>query len=129
MSNTDEMADLIAEYMSNFSEEVTEGVKNATGVVAKECNAEIKRHITFKQRSRDYVKAFKIKKTSDSQYNRGYTWYVSGDEYRLTHLLEKGHAKKGGGRTGKFEHIKYGEELAIRRMEELTEEAINNAGH
>ena len=127
MSGLDSLADDIMKELQNYSEEVTDGVKDATGIVAKEVNAEIKSHVTFKEHSKDYVKAFKIKKTTDSQYNRGYTWHVGGDQYRLTHLLEKGHAKKGGGRTHAFKHIEYGEELAIKRMEELTKEAIENA--
>ena len=127
MSSLDSLADDILKELQNYSEGVTDGVKEATGTVAEEVNAEIKSHITFKQRSTDYVKAFKIKKTTDSRYNRGYTWCVGGDQYRLTHLLENGHAKKGGGRTQAFKHIEYGEELAIKRMEELTRKVIEDA--
>ena len=127
MSNIDSLADDILRELQNYSEEVTEGIKEATGIVAKEVNTEIKSHVTFKEPTGKYVKAFKIKKTEDSQYNRGYTWHVGGDQYRLTHLLENGHAKKGGGRTQAFKHIAYGEELAIRRMEEITREVIENA--
>jgi len=130
MSNVDEMADLINEYLSDFSQEVTDGIKDGTQIVAKEVDIEIKSHITFVEHTKDYVKAFKIKKTSDSQYNRGYTWHVGGDEYRLTHLLENGHALNQGGRAKKYPHIKFGEELAIRRMEEVTRGVIENAnGH
>jgi len=42
--------------------------------------------------------------------------------------LENGHALSQGGRSRKYPHIKYGEELAQRRMEELAREAIENAG-
>ncbi|APC41527.1 hypothetical protein [Clostridium estertheticum] len=132
MSNIsiDNLASAILKELSSYSEVVTEGVKNSTGIVAKECNEEIKAHVTFKQHSGNkYVKAFKIKKTTDTQYNRGYTWYVSGDEYRLTHLLEKGHALNQGGRAKAYPHIKFGEELAIKRMQELSKEVIENAGH
>lgn len=129
MSNINEMADLIAEYMSNFSQEVTTGVKKAVDTVAKEVNIEIKNHVTFDEPTGKYVKAFKIKNVYEGRYNKGKTWHVSGDEYRLTHLLEKGHAKIGGGRTRAFPHIVYGEELAQRRMEELARGAIENAGH
>lgn len=128
MSTTDEMADLIAEYMSNFSEDVTTGVKKAVDTVAKEVNAEIKKHVTFEQPTRKYVKAFRIKGVHDSRFNKGKVWYVSGNAYRLTHLLEKGHVNRDGGRTRKYPHIIYGEELAQRRMEELAREAIENAG-
>ena len=128
MSGIDEIADLIKEYMSNFSQEVTDGIKDGAKTVANETNAEIKKHITFKQHpGSKYVKAFRIKKEYESQYNIGYTWHVAKGQYRLTHLLENGHALNIGGRAQAYPHIKFGEELAIRRMEELAREVIDNA--
>jgi len=129
MSNVkaDGLADLIAKYMNNYSQDVTDRIKAAVDIVAKEVNTEIKAHITFKQPTGDYVKAFRIKTSYEDKCNKGKIWYVSGGEYRLTHLLENGHAKKGGGRTDAFPHIIFGESLAQKRMEELSREAIENA--
>ena len=128
--NIENLADEIMRGLENYSEDVTEGIKLAVGTVAKEVNVEIKNHISFKEHTKKYVKAFKIKNTYEGKYNIGKTWCVGGGEYRLTHLLENGHAKVNGGRTASFKHIKYGEELAIRRMEELSKEAVQNAnGH
>ena len=129
LTNIDNLAGAILEELQSYSEEVTTKVKKAVDVVAKEVNAEIKNHITFKEHTHEYVKAFRIKKVTDSQYNSTKTWHVSGGQYRLTHLLEKGHATRNGGRTKAYKHIEYGEELAIKRMQELTKEAIENAGH
>lgn len=131
MSNIsiDNLSDAILQELENYSESVTEDLKKAVDVVAKEVNEEIKKHVTFKEPTGKYVKAFKIKKTYETKYNKGKTWHVAGKEYRLTHLLEKGHAKIGGGRTRAFPHIIFGEELAKKRMEELAKEAIENAGH
>lgn len=126
--SVDELANAIVEEMQKFSTEVTEKVKKAVDVVAKECNEEIKSHITFNQPTGEYVKAFRIKKTYENLYTRKKTWYVSGSQYRLTHLLENGHAKVNGGRVKAYPHIKYGEELARQRMQELAKEAIENAG-
>lgn len=130
MSNVqvDEMAELIAEYMSNYTQDVTDGVKKAVDVVAKETNEEIKKHITFKEHTGKYVKAFRIKTSFEDRYNKRNTWHVSNGQHRLTHLLEKGHALRQGGRAGAYPHIKYGEEFAKMRMEKLAKEAIQNAG-
>ncbi|WP_291634547.1 hypothetical protein [Clostridium sp.] len=125
----DNLADAIVNELENYSESITTGVKVAVDTVAKEVNAEIKAHVTFTEHSRKYVKAFRIKSVYDGKYNKGKTWYVANGQYRLTHLLEKGHAKIGGGRTDAFPHIIFGNDLAIRRMQELSKEAIENAGH
>lgn len=124
----DELSKLISEYMSNYTQDVTDYVKKAVDVVAMETNEEIKKHITFKQPTGKYVKAFRIKTSYKDRYNKRNTWYVAAPYYRLTHLLENGHALINGGRTRAFPHIKYGEEFAKKRMEELAKEAIENAG-
>lgn len=123
----DRLADLIAEYMENYSQDVTDGIKKAIGTVADEANQEIKNHISFKERSGKYVRAFRLKTSYEDRYNKRKTWYVANGQHRLTHLLEKGHALRQGGRTRAYTHIKYGEELAQKRMEKLAKEAIENA--
>lgn len=124
----DSMAELIAEYMSNYTQDITDNVKKVVDTVGKEVNEEIKKHITFKQHTGKYVKAFRIKTSFEDRYNKRNTWHVANGQYRLTHLLENGHALHQGGRTEAYPHIKYGEELAKKRMEELVKEAIEDAG-
>lgn len=127
MTTIENLSDEILKELENYSETVTVGVKKAVDVVAKEVDTEIKSHVTFKEPTGKYVKAFRIKTTENSTFNRGKTWHVANGQYRLTHLLENGHALKYGGRAKSFPHIKYGEELAIKRMEELTKKAIEDA--
>lgn len=124
----DSMAALIAEYMSNYTQDITNNVKKVVDTVGKEVDEEIKKHITFKQHTGKYVKAFRVKTSFEDRYNKRNTWYVANGQYRLTHLLENGHALHQGGRTEAHPHIKYGEELAQKRMVELSKEAIEDAG-
>ena len=125
--NVDEFVAALSKELSNYSEEITEGIKKAVDTVGKETNEEIKKHITFNQITGDYVKSFRVKKVHESKNKKIKTWHVANGNHRLTHLLEKGHALWQGGRTKAYPHIKYGEELAVKRMEELSMEVINNA--
>ncbi|MFR3522473.1 MAG: HK97 gp10 family phage protein [Clostridia bacterium] len=125
--NVDEFVAALSKELSSYSEEITEGIKKAVDIVGKETNAEIKKHITFNQITGDYVKSFRVKKVHESKNKKLKTWYVANGNHRLTHLLENGHALWQGGRTEAYPHIKYGEELARKRMDELSMEVINNA--
>ncbi|NFF80435.1 hypothetical protein FDA09_11800 [Clostridium botulinum] len=131
MSNIsiDALADEINKELQNYSNEVTKNVKKSVDKVATEVNKEIKKHISFKQPTGRYVESFRIKTAYEGSFNKRKTWYVANGHYRLTHLLEKGHALKSGGRTNAYPHIIYGEIIAKKRMEELVKEAIKNAGH
>lgn len=124
----DDLQRAILEEMEKYSWDVTDGVKKAVDTVSKEVNEEIKNHITFKERTGKYVKSFRIKKAYEDGYKKVNIWYVANGQHRLTHLLENGHALWQGGRSRAFPHIKYGEELAKKRMEELAKEAIEDAG-
>lgn len=48
-----------------------------------------------------------------TKQNDGYVIHQKGKTYRLTHLLEKGHAKAGGGRVKGYPHIAPEEKKAV----------------
>ncbi|NFI02754.1 hypothetical protein FDB15_18650 [Clostridium botulinum] len=118
------LADAINKELSLYSSNVTKKTKSNVDKVSKEVDKEIKKHINFKQPTGKYVKAFRIHNSYEGPFTKRKTWHVKAPYYRLTHLLEKGHALAGGGRTKAYPHIKYGEELAKKRMEELTKESV-----
>lgn len=127
--DVNQLAAAIGHELQSYSDDVSEKVGEAVQIVAKEVNDEIKQHVTFQERTGNYVKAFRIKKVNTgSKYNHSRIWHVKSPQYRLTHLLEHGHVLRNGGRTRAFPHIIYGEQLAERRMQELTEQAVQDAG-
>ena len=104
-------------------------VKKAVERCAKEMDAEIKAHVTFRQRSGQYVKAFQIKTVHEDELNKRVRWQVKAPHYRLTHLLEHGHRivdvnHRLHGNTKPYPHISYGAALAEKRLPELVEEEM-----
>ena len=65
----------------------------------------------------DYAESWEYKRdtTTEGRKNNMIV-YSEKPDYRLTHLLEYGHAKRNGGRTKAFPHIKYAEESAEKRL-------------
>lgn len=125
--NIDEVAAAITEGLENYSQEITDAIKDVVDKVASEVMQEIKNNVTFDQPTGDYIKSFRLKTTEDTKFNKTKTWHVAKPHYRLTHLLESGHALRAGGRSRAFPHIVFGDELAKRRMVELTKAVIEDA--
>ena len=70
-------------------------------------NAPVRKRKKIKKRRKGkYKKSWKVKITSDRFSYYEATVYASGKEYRLTHLLEKPHASRNGGRVTARVHIK-----------------------
>lgn len=122
------LAESIAEALDDYSYEVVEALGAAVDTVAKKVNSVIKEHITFDQRTGKYVKAFRIRDVSRTSTERKKAWYVASPHYCLSHLLEKGHITRNGGRTRAFPHIKYGEEYAEANLENEFKKELENDG-
>lgn len=126
--DVNDLAEAIAFELLSYSEKLDGELENIVDRVADEVNQEIKSHITFNQRTGKYVKSFRIKKLyGDQKFNHSRIWFVATPHYRLTHLLENGHALRNGGRARAFPHIIFGEKLAQERMTELCEKAVTDA--
>lgn len=126
VTNPDFLGEAIMSALTEYTDTISAGTLAAVDTVTKEVSAEIKKHITFTPRTKKYIKSFRTKTMFKDKRNKHNTWYVANGEHRKTHLLENGHLNRNGTRTRAFPHIKYGAELAARRLPELTEEVIRN---
>ena len=54
------------------------------------------------------------------------TWYVKAPDYRLTHLLVKGHATKDGGRTSANPFLQNAVDRVLPEYEQKVQEALSN---
>ena len=111
----DEMGNAIAKEFEEYVELTAEEVKSIVKEVADDCKQKIEDESPVD--TGRYKKSWSITETKKSSLGAEYTVH-SKTQYRLTHLLEFGHAKRGGGRTKAQPHISKGEELAIKELKE-----------
>lgn len=87
----------------NYNKEIVAGVKKETKKTMKEFVKNTKEDAPY--RYGYYHDAITSKKVAESNDRLVMKWYVKGSDYRLTHLLENGHATRNGGRTKAFKFV------------------------
>ncbi|ALX50466.1 HK97 gp10 family phage protein [Lentibacillus amyloliquefaciens] len=118
----DDFAKEIAQTLSDYTDEVTEGLQEAQKDVARQSRKRLKSDSPVGDYAGggDYAKGWRAKKIR----NGGYVVHNKTD-YQLTHLLEYGHAKRGGsGRVRAYPHIRKVEQQAIDEYQRRAEKVI-----
>ena len=105
----DRMAESIEKELLGFRRLATDGMKMAVKKAGKTARSDINKSAPV--RTGRYAKSWKDKVTEeDSQ--RIHVTVFSPSRYMIAHLLEYGHAMRGGGRVRAIPHIKPAEEHA-----------------
>lgn len=120
-----DLASQIANVLSKYTGQVSMEVEVAALAVAKELLVRIKS--AAPRKTGDYRKKMRLKTVKTSRYNKKHIWHVAAPEYRLTHLLENGHATKSGSVVPGTPHIKPAEEWAVAEFEKRVKKAIDDA--
>lgn len=105
-----------------YAKEVTEDIKADAKTTAYQAREKIKKNSP--SRSGRYKKNWAVKKAYEDANEIRYVVYNKKPTYRLTHLLEKGHAKKNGGRVRAYPHIRPAELWARKEFVNLVKEAV-----
>jgi hypothetical protein len=113
----DDITNEISKYLRQYTQEVQDEVKQASDDVTKDGVKQLKS--TSPKDSGKYAKGWTRKK-------QGEGYVIHNKVYQLTHLLEKGHAKRGGGRVAPRVHIAPVEEKMIKDFEKRIERAIKS---
>lgn len=94
----DELNDAIANALEEYNESVIAGLKTNTKKAMKDLVANTKVTAPVGKRDKHYRDHITSRILSESTFGITMLWYVSGSDYRLSHLLNNGHALRDGGR-------------------------------
>ena len=115
-----EITEGLKEYADLASDDVKKAVRKAGNTVRKEISENAPKDTGA------YAKSWSVKKTKETSNSLEVTVY-SKNRYQLAHLLEHGHAKRGGGRVAARPHIAQAEQSAVETLDSEIAKALG--GH
>ncbi len=107
----------LTEYADLATEDMKKAVKKAGATVRKEIQANAPKD------TGDYAKSWSVKNMKETANSLEVAVH-SRNRYQLAHLLEFGHAKRGGGRVPGRAHIAPAEEKGVRELEQEIQKAL-----
>ena len=117
----------IKDILNEYSEDIQEGMDKEAQDIAKQAANELKEvKNTYKIRTGSYNKGWKINTKKGRGIINCTVW--NSTDWRLTHLLEKGHVTRNGGRTRAFVHIAPVEQKYVKQYQTDVEKIIKNGG-
>lgn len=96
--NVDQLNEAINAQLQEYNRDVVKGVKKYTKKAMKDLVDNTKATAPVGKRSKHYRDSIASRTESETQDGITKLWYVKGSDYRLSHLLNNGHALKDGGR-------------------------------
>lgn len=119
--SVDQMAAAIEEELEKYKDLASDELKKAVKKAGKTAKSDINESAPV--RTGKYAKSWKSKVTAEDSERIQVTVY-SPSRYMIAHLLENGHAKRGGGRVRAIPHIGPAEEHAEEVLLEDIERAL-----
>ena len=117
----DQMAHVIMEGLQEYADLATEDLKTAVKKAGDSAKKDVQANAPVKTGA--YKKSWSTKTVRENANAMEIVVY-SRNRYQLAHLLEFGHAKRGGGRTRAFPHIAPAEARAAEMLEREVEAAL-----
>lgn len=115
------MADAILDGLREYAELATDSMKAAVKKAGDTVKKEISANAPVRRGT--YRKSWRVMTTTESSNALEVTVY-SPKRYMIAHLLENGHAKRGGGRVAGRPHIAPAEQHGIEQLEKEITEAL-----
>ena len=122
MTSIDNLAEEVMKGLQEYCELADDEMKKAVRKTATSVKKEISANAPHDTGT--YAKSWTSSKVKETSHNLQMTVH-SRNRYRLAHLLEKGHAKRGGGRVQGKPHIAPAEKNGEELLENLIRKAIS----
>ena len=116
-----DLADTIMETLEDYADLAAEDVKQAVKDAGDVVKDDIRSHAP--KDTGDYAKSWAVKKMKETSSSLTVAVH-SRNRYQLAHLLEFGHAKRGGGRVSAQPHIASAEQKGVEYLEEEIRKAL-----
>lgn len=115
------LTDAIMHELRQYNENVDEIVADAVDKTARKTASRLKR--TSPKLTGDYQKGWRVRLVTEKK-GRYVKEVHNATDYQLTYLLEKGHAKPGGGMVDARVHIEPAEQEANEELVRMIKEAL-----
>lgn len=122
----DQLADAITQELTLYGKEVITGVKKEAKKHMAQLVENTRATAPVGNRKQHYRDSITSKKVSENDRSVEYVWYVDGSDYRLSHLLEHGHALRNGGRVSGTHFIQNASDPILDSYIRAVEEVIKN---
>ena len=122
MTSIDDLTAEVMQGLSKYAELTDASMKKAVRKTANSVKNEISANAP--KRTGRYKKSWAARKTKENSHTLEMTVH-SKNRYQLTHLLEKGHALRNGGRARAFPHIAPAEEHGAEMLEDLIRKELS----
>ena len=120
----DTLADAIEEELTIYNDEIIDNVKEIARTKMSELVKTTRATAPVGRRKKHYRSNITSRKESESKRSVTYVWYVRAPDYRLSHLLNNGHALRNGGRYKGTNFITNASEKILDEYEEEVREVI-----
>lgn len=116
MANINDLSRVISDQLALYSGALQEDINKAAEEVTKNAVNELRENSPKRPDGGRYARGWRVTKQNGR-------YIINNRVYQLTHLLEKGHATRNGGRTRAIPHIGPVELETIRAFERKVREA------
>lgn len=122
-----EMEKVIMDALEEYAEKASEVIGETLPLVGQETAQDLR--ATSPKRTGDYAASWTYgMQTSRGSKKRNKLVVYNKNHYRIVHLLEKGHAKKNGGRVEAIVHVKPAQDRAEQKAIERITDKLENIG-